>query len=170
MRDLHCLLGLVSLNLIHHIHPRTPSTNVYYLCRPQMLISDVDCQCWLRLCLSDPSGTELSMVFSSPSHITSDYQDGITSWKWSSRWTGLSKWPSGWTSLLQMIMLIDQPLTNDQQDRLAPCKWLFRWTGLLQMIIRMDPSLNIILIFLLCSSFAPQTQNSRFKNHRSVYS
>ena len=33
------------------------------------------------------------------------------------------------------------------------------------MIIQMDPSLNTLLLFLLCSSFPPQTQNSKFKNH-----
>ena len=85
------------------------------------------------------------------------------------------KWSSWWTGLLQMIIQMDWPLENDHPDRPASCKWSSGLISLLQMIDRIEWSLanyhlDINLLFLLCSSFPPQTQNSKFKNHRAVYS
>ena len=44
------------------------STDVHHLCPPQMLDAKGNCQCRLCLCLSDPSGTDLSLAFSFSVH------------------------------------------------------------------------------------------------------
>ena len=121
--------------------------------------------------------------------LANNRPDQPASYKWSSGWTGFlqiimwmdhqdrpapCEWLSRWTGLLQMII---QPLTNDHPERLASCKWSFWWISLLQMMDRIEwPLANdhsdgsfskIILLFLLCSSFPPQTQKSKFKNHKA---
>ena len=59
--------------------------------------------------------------------IIKDHQDGPASCKWS----------SGWTGLLQMIILMDRPSATDHLDGPASCKWSSWWTSLLRMIILM---------------------------------
>ena len=56
--------------------------------------------------------------------FANDHQDGMTS----------CKWLSGWTGLLQIIIWINLPLAYDHPDRPTSCKWSFGSTGVLQMI------------------------------------
>jgi len=60
-----------------------------------------------------------------------DHPDRLTSCKWS----------FGSTSLLQIIIRIDQPLANNPLDQPASYKWSSGSTGLLRMIIWMDQPL-----------------------------
>ena len=47
------------------------------------------------------------------------------------------QWSSGWTSLLQVIIWIGQPIANDHPNGLAFCKWSSGRASLLQMILPM---------------------------------
>ena len=66
----------------------------------------------------------------------------------------LSKWSSRWTSLLQIIIWIDQPLANDHLDGPAFCKWSSGWTGLLQIIRSQIRDLHCLLgLVLNCNTY-----------------